>query len=160
MSTWHIPPPPSPPFSSKKWRHLWNRHPLWGEQLWAAGILQPEWSELWRWVTSSPSRKCNMTVTWSSTVILVQIPLHLPACLQSTTPSWWWPTCGLSCRSLRRRTRGCWRGLRTWKRRGTFCAVSWIASSSPQRAKCTNRIRASTVMVRSETGVRWQHSKD
>lgn len=80
---------------------------------------------------------------------------RLPACPQSTTLTWWWPTCGPSCRSLRRKTLGCRKELRTWKRRGTSSGVSWTASSSPQRARDRNRVRASTVMVRSETGVRW-----
>lgn len=80
---------------------------------------------------------------------------RLPACPRSTTLTWWWPTCGPSCRSLRRKILGCRKELRTWKRRGTSSGVSWTASSSPQRARDRNRVRASTVMVRSETGVRW-----
>lgn len=35
---------------SKKRGHLWDCHPLWREQFWAAGIFYPEWSEFWRWV--------------------------------------------------------------------------------------------------------------
>lgn len=171
------------PFSSKKWRRLWSCHPIWREQLWTAGILYPEWSELWRWVYSfgpdadvmlwsheaalsflfevkvpttvtSPKGGLRPGIIWWSN--LIQIPLRPLACPPSTTPSWWWPTCGLSCRSLRKRTCGCRRELRTWKRRGTSCAVSLIASSSQRRARATNRIRASTVMVRSACAINWK----
>lgn len=75
---------------------------------------------------------------------------HLQVHPQSTTRTWWSPTCGPSCRSLWRKTLGCRKELRTWKRRGTSFAASWTASSFQQRARDRSRVRASTVMVRTE----------
>lgn len=48
----------------------------------------------------------------------------------STAPSSWFPTCGLTCMFLWRRTPGCRSASRNWRRRGTSCAASWTASLS------------------------------
>lgn len=48
-------------YSSQKWGRLWNFHPLWREQLWAARIFQSEWSEFWRWMFE-PIFTCTCTI--------------------------------------------------------------------------------------------------
>ncbi|XP_061918522.1 coiled-coil domain-containing protein 106a isoform X2 [Entelurus aequoreus] len=53
-------------------------------------------------------------------------------------PTCWSAACARSCRSLRRRTPGCRRGSRTWKRSGTSFAVSWNVSSPPPRTRTTS----------------------
>ncbi|XP_061771304.1 coiled-coil domain-containing protein 106a isoform X4 [Nerophis ophidion] len=50
-------------------------------------------------------------------------------------PTCWSAACARSCRSLQRRTPGCRRGSRTWKRSGTSFAVSWSVSSPPPRTR-------------------------
>lgn len=90
----------------------------------------------------------NIMISLTYPVGLPQIHPHPLARLQSTTHTWWSPTCGPSYRSLWRKTPGCRKELKIWKRRGTFCVASWTALYFPQRAKDRSRVRASTVTVR------------
>lgn len=105
----------------------------------------------------------EVTVLWHSLLILLVCsmfsdfsdctcrPQRHPQMLahpQWTTHTWWSPTCGPSSRSLWRKTPGCRKESKTWKRRGTSFDASWIDSFFPQRARDKSPVRASTVMVR------------
>lgn len=70
----------------------------------------------------------------------------------STAPSSWCPTCELTCTSLWRRTPGCRRASRSWRRNATSCAVSWTASSSAWGVRRVRRreTRPSNLFVKSQ----------
>ena len=102
-----------------------------------------------------PHRLSSFATLLSSTWLwrVKRLP-HLLALRRLTTRTWWSPTCGPSCRSRWRRTHGCRKESKTWRRRGTSCVASWTVSSSPRRAMGRSRDRASIATVRREDG--WQ----
>lgn len=93
---------------------------------------------------------CSTCEHWSCSCHPQNQP-RVQAHLQSATHTWWSTTCGPSSRSLWRKTRGCRKESRIWRRSGTSCGASWTASSFPRRARDRNRVRVSTVTVRKDS---------